>query len=523
MLAKLSSLVPSPVLRERMVRVGLLLVFAWLAGRYWHPYTGFTYFLQADTGMVERFVPALRDAPLHVHRQSASYDGGYYVQIAADPALDAPALEAALDDPGYRARRILLPAVAWLLGGGGAAGAAHAYAALNVALWFALAAVLWRIFPVGVSRATVAWASVLFGAGVLFSVRFALSDLPALLLAAAAGLAVERNRHALAAGFLGLAGLTRETAVLGLALLWHDGREAWKRPLRTAGLLALALVPLAAWLLYVRSTLGASSAGVRNLAWPLAGWLGRWQELAAGMASTGNPLLVLEGALEHVALTVQASYLVLRPRRECPWWRLGVATLALMLVLGPAVWGGFPNAASRVLLPLTLVFNIRAVRDGACWGWLLLGNLSLLAGVHALAQPAGSPHHLPMPSTWSSRHLLETDSRWMVAEWNSKHRWAWCDGDGGLTVSVWPARTPVRVELQVRGITPRDVQVVHAGQVVWSGPVGDRPQWITLPALPTVRGRLELELRSTAPPVQEGSANTARRLSFACFGARLTE
>ena len=107
-----------------------------------------------------------------------------------------------------RNARILLPALAWLLGGGAPADVAHAYAALNVALRFVLATLLWRIFPIGVPQATAAWTLVLFGAGVLFSVRFALSDLAALVLTAAAGLAVERNHHVLAAGFLGLAGLT---------------------------------------------------------------------------------------------------------------------------------------------------------------------------------------------------------------------------------------------------------------------------------------------------------------------------
>jgi hypothetical protein len=72
-------------------------------------------------------------------------------------------------------------------------------------------------------------------------------------------------------------------------------------------------------------------------------------------------------------------------------------------------------------------------------------------------------------------------------------------------------------------VTPRDVQVLHAGRVVWSGRVGDRPGWISLPALPVTRGRLDLELRSPEPARAEGVDNTARRIGLACFGARLAE
>jgi hypothetical protein len=81
----------------------------------------------------------------------------------------------------------------------------------------------------------------------------------------------------------------------------------------------------------------------------------------------------------------------------------------------------------------------------------------------------------------------------------------------------------VRVELQVRGVTPRELEVRQGGATVWRGQIGDRPQWIALPELPAERGRLQLELRSSAPSTAEGVANTARGISFACYGARLVE
>ena len=38
--------------------------------------------------------------------------------------------------------------------------------------------------------------------------------------------------------------------------------------------------------------------------------------------------------------------------------RVGVAYVVLMVVLGPDVWGGYPGAALRVVLPMTIAFNL---------------------------------------------------------------------------------------------------------------------------------------------------------------------
>lgn len=511
-----------------VIRFALLFAFAWLVGRQWHAYYGFTSFLQIDARMAGVAVPAVHHDRIYIHPEAGSYDGGYYAQIATDPGLTDPALRPAIDDLGYRARRILLSAVAWGLGAGDPVAVLRAYAWLNIGLWFGLAALLWRVFPVAEWRGTAAWAGVLFGAGVLLNVRLALTDLAALLFITEGVALVERGRSAWGAALLGVAGLARETALLGAAALvpgtgFRSRVSGFRFFLRIAAPCALVALPLGLWLLYVHHAVGGSSAGQRNLGWPLAGWWNRWSELWGSGETLGNPRLQWESALEHVALTVQVIYLAYRPRRECPWWRVGAAYAVLCICLGGAVWGGFPNATSRVLLPLTLAFNVRAVRDRARWGWLVLGNLSILAGFHGLQYPIGTPHELPAASSWSSRHLLITDARWSVAEWNSKHRWAWCAGDGGVTLRIWPRRAHAVVELELRGLTPRTIEVWHAGAVVWRGAVGDRPQWIKLPELPFADGRLDLELHSDTIATAEGADNTARSISFACFGARIAE
>jgi hypothetical protein len=50
-----------------------------------------------------------------------------------------------------------------------------------------------------------------------------------------------------------------------------------------------------------------------------------------------------------------------------------------MLIAHPVVWAGYPGAITRVVLPLTVGFNIllRAQQRGF-WIWFGLGNLHLL-------------------------------------------------------------------------------------------------------------------------------------------------
>lgn len=49
---------------HRLARVALLVFFGWLAGRYGHPYYGFTRFLQMDAEALAAALPELREAPI---------------------------------------------------------------------------------------------------------------------------------------------------------------------------------------------------------------------------------------------------------------------------------------------------------------------------------------------------------------------------------------------------------------------------------------------------------------------------
>jgi hypothetical protein len=494
------------------VRVGLIVFFAWLVGRHWHPYYGFTDLIQMDRESLATSLPELRTAPIYTY--PGGYDGHYYAQLAARPMADDPAL--AIDNIVYRGRRILLSWVAWAMAGGDSVAAVRTYAWLNLVVWGALAALAWRILPPSDWRSTVAWAGLLFSAGALHSVRLGLTDLLALLFVAAAGWLIERGRRGTAAALLGLGGLARETSLLAAAALWPRRGAPRADWIRVAGWAACAAVPLAAWLWHLRRTHGLVEPGLSNLNLPVSGWVGRWIELGRGFSGTDR-WTFFTALLVHVGLSVQLAYIILRHRWDDAWWRIGAAWGLLMLLIGSAVWEGYPGAAARVLLPLGLAFNILAVRQRASLGWLVAGNLSVVAGVFALWSV---PHDLNELSAGHCAHgsyIVHTDKQWYGVETGRGRAWAWCARQGALEIDCWPRRDAVApLRMQLKGFTPRPVEILQERRVIWKGEATTQVREIVLPAVNFVNGRARLEIRSATAPGRESDAG--RELGFAVYG-----
>jgi hypothetical protein len=505
---------------QRLGRGLLVLVFLWLAGRYWHPYYGFTKFIQFDASDAAVMLPELRAAPVYVHRNSGGYDGTAYAQMAVHPAVRAPALAAAIDNLPYRARRILLSWAAWILGAGDPVRTVHAYAALNVAVWLGLAWLLHRLFPPPGWRPFLAWTGVLFSAGALHSVRFALTDLAALTLLVAALRSAERARPTAVAGLLGAAGLVRETALLGAVALWP---EDWRKISgATLGRLVLAALPLGLWLLYLRAQGDPMAPGQGNFSWPLAAWAGKLAAAVTALRYEPETLLAVTTLLAFIAVTVQLVYVAVYPQPRSLWWRLGLVYGILLLCLGPAVWEGDPGAATRVLLPLALAFNVLAVRRAAGAPWLFAGNLAVFSGVFILWLVPADTRELASGRGGPGAYVVKTDERWYDAERGRSRVWAWCARAGAIELDFWPHTDgTVTVQLELRGITPRPLEIRQGGRLLWRGEIGARLQAIDLPALTLTQGRAQLELASPADPVREGPEATARRLGFAVYAVRV--
>jgi hypothetical protein len=495
-------------------------LFLLMAARFWHPYYGFTRFLQIDEAGGRRAISEMRSLPHFTYGAGNDYDGAAYAQIAFHPLLDSPELGAAIDSFPYRARRILGSALAWALAGGNPGRIADTYAALNIGVWLAFAWVLWRLLPVSDGRSWAAWAGLMFSAGALFSVRLALTDLLAVTVLAAALALAERRRPAAALGLVGISGLARETAVAGVVALWRGPWDSWRAWMKNAALLAAAAAPLLAWMAYVRWRAGPAALDLSSFSWPLSGFIGKWMETARNYpAQPGFAWLNTTTLLATVGLTAQAVYIVRRPQPASAWWRVGAAEVALMALLGSKAWEGQPGAVTRVLLPMGLAFSVLAVRQRASWAWLILGNLSVLSGILAMSHVPQGPAEISSGRSHGIAYSVRAGRGWYTYESTRSLTWSWAPGPAEITVLIRPAAdAPLHIRIQVRAATPRDVDIRQGDDLLWHGPVGTELQWIDFQTM-GAPAPLTLRIGSGAPPARV--PGDPRPLSLAVYDAKI--
>jgi hypothetical protein len=240
-------------------------VVGWALSR-WDARTGYTAMPRFGERFAERRIPQLAGHPI-APSAGDGYDGQWYAQLAVNPRVTDSTVIRALDKPAYRARRIAVPLLAHLLGGGAPWRTLQLFVLLHVAAWWALAAVLWRRLPLGDWRATAAWCGAVLGTGALDSLRMTLTDLPAVLGLVLAILAVEAHRTTLATVAMLLAGFTRELSLGGLLALQRGGDRPWGGwgIWWTRAAIAAPVVAWCGWLL-LRTPGAVGHEG--NIAWP---------------------------------------------------------------------------------------------------------------------------------------------------------------------------------------------------------------------------------------------------------------
>jgi len=514
-------LIPSPAARwtARCLGVAAVLFFAGLVARFWHPVWGLTAFVQLDRSYDAKKIEEFRTQPVYVFQDSGPYDGIAYSQIAYHPLLRAPELRGAVDNLAYRGRRILPPALAWVLAGGNPRRIIQVYVLLNVLAWLVLAALLWRLLAVEDFRSWLAWAGVLFSAGALASVRESLTDLIALTFLAGAMAALEARRPRQAFGWLAAAGLSRETLLAALAGLWTAPWLSWanvRRSLTTAA-------PLALWMLYVRRLLGPADPGWGNFTWPVAGLVEKWRASVADLAHPRIPLLAWTTLLATAGLTAQAVYLVIRPKFSDPWWRIGAVYVLILLGLGTAVWEGYPGAVQRVVLPLTLAFFILARRRKAALAWLLVGSLTACAGLPPLIDVPTDGREVTAARRGDDACIVRVGAGWHGREETRRHDWAWSDGSGPafLDITAWPqaART-WRLECFLRSPVPRTVVIRQDGAELWRGAVNNDRRPVTI-SFRAADGGARLEFSSDTPGRLENANPDARLIAFGLYDPKV--
>ena len=375
-----------PEVAPYLPHVAVASIVLWGVGQLYRPATGFTTLIVFGEDFKETELPALRDVPHHLEA-GIGYDGQFYAQIALDPLLRSEAIITAIDNGGYRGRRILLPWAAYALGLGQPWYVLQVFALLNVICWLILGVLLLRWLPARSIHATLAWMAVMLGEGLLASMRFSLVDGPSALLLALAVRAVEDNRPGMATAILAASGLARETNLIGSVVLVPE-RPTPRRWLTLIGRGLLVTVPLGLWTAYLWSLrFSTDLAGARNFDWPAVAYFEKWRVAVQAFELEGWTTYAKFSVFGLVGLTTQAVVLVCLRRWQSPWWRLGVAYVLLMVVIGPAVWEGHPGAIARVVIPMTVAFNVVLPRNRWFLPLWILGNLGVCYGFEVMELP----------------------------------------------------------------------------------------------------------------------------------------
>jgi hypothetical protein len=304
--------------------------------------------------------PALAAVP---RAGPAGYDGQYYASLATDPWLLDRATPRYLDNPHYRATRIGLPLLAWLVALGNPAAAAYTYLLLGWGLGL-LAIYLTAVWLAEDGRSP-GWALLLLpSAGFAAAMTRCTPDAAALGLVMAALWLHRRRRAAGAAAVLAAATLVRETSLLvAAAIAFAELRERRYRAAATA--FAAPLLAYAAWQGYLGLRLvGASSRGVGLLTLPFS-WVPR--KVAALLSGqVGDPALETLGfAALLVAFAALAAVLSRFPR-----WTAAHALYAMFAALAAVL--SFKvlveaYAYARVLIALPFLALLLASGETVRW------------------------------------------------------------------------------------------------------------------------------------------------------------
>ena len=473
------------VLLAYVVGVGLFIAaFA----RYYIPEKGFSYLISFGGKQAHRTVDELKNLDFYVQADSEGYDAQYYVQIAMHPDLRDPRLDEAVDSLPYRARRILIGWVSYVMGFGQPAGIMTAYVMQNALSWLLLAGILLRWFPPTSWSNLLRWSGVLFAFGMCVSVRNSLVDGPSLLLIAIGVMLYEKGKPWWSTAIFAISGLGKETNMLGAAALapWSDIKKVRRWPILLLRGVLVAL-PLALWLIYIDRVVGpAADMGVRNFDWPLMGYARKWQEVARELVDPDSWAMgvfycrPLWSVFMLVALTTQFLFLVFRPAIKQPWWRIGISFAILMLVLGDAVWEGYPGAGSRVLLPMQLVFNVLVPRGRAWLPVLILGNLTLLGAPSALQPPEGDGYQLNGPvsvlsSLEGGRFRVVYGEEWHELERYKERYWRWSRSSSEVVFfNPHPFALEADMKFILSSLEPKGITLSDGNDnELWSGQIID--------------------------------------------------
>jgi hypothetical protein len=498
-----------PPPRWAFALVGLA-AFAFLLRVYagvWTPEHGITQFLRVGQEFDDRGLEVFRATPKFIDPFPAhrwGFDGQLYAQMGLDPLLRDPQLHVALDHPPYRAQRILLSWLAWIVGLGQPFWILNAYAAMNLIFWIPFAWISGRLFAPHGWAGLAGFAAVLLTCGVIESMQAALTDLPSFTLILAA-LVVGGSAGA---GLLGLAALTRSTSLIGLVGL-AEFRPPWRDAIRkNIGRGLIATVPVGLWFLYVLWVFRGREVGFDggNLTMPFRGMMEKLGEFS--VTAVQGPIrwhrwwhelyknYHLHALLTIIAVVTQSIYIVLHRQWSNPLWRWGVVVVLYFSCISFLSWESH-FTITRHALPITLVFNLLlALRPTRAWLiWFVLGNCFVPFGVRYFYQMRDyQPPPPPIEFVVTSSTLAKVDkpiirvsyaANWSTQLWDGETTWRWAsDQTATLALHNGSGQTK-RIDLRFLARTriPRALQIQHGDVTVARVELSQARTAVTLPTI----------------------------------------
>jgi hypothetical protein len=153
----------------------------------------------------------------------------------------------------------------------------------------------------------------------------------------------------------------------------------------------LIALPLLIWADYLRSIYRSTIFAQTDQLMPGTGLYRSWKNVlfedvkASGLFSIQGVWLCL-----LISLAVQALYLIVRRNYAAPWWRIGIVYAVLMVLLDRSLADPLTGAITRVLLPMTVGFNVQLASEERWtrfWPWFAIGNLHLLGANAVMPLP----------------------------------------------------------------------------------------------------------------------------------------
>jgi hypothetical protein len=468
-----------------------LAAFAFLLRVYvgiWTPEHGITKFLRVGREFDDRGTKVFRETPKFIDPYPAhrwGFDGQLYAEMALDPLLLDPHLHIALDNPPYRAQRILLSWLAWILGLGKPFWILNAYAAINLIFWVWFAWLAGKLFSPHSWSGLAGYAAVLLTCGLIESMQASLTDLPSFTLILAAIMAGGVK----GAGLLALAALVRSTSLIGfvgLAQLTPPWHEALRKNIRLG---LIAVVPVTLWVAYVLWRFRGREVGFDggNLDLPFRGMMEKLGEFS--VTAFNGPIrwhrfffelyksYDLHALLTIISVVTQTIFIALHRQWRNPLWLWGAVVTVYFSCISFLSWESH-FTITRHALPMTLVFNlVLAMRPSKAWAiWFLLGNcfvpfgVRYFDGMREFHSPPPLPEFVIEAPASVPKNVLSAryGEGWSTQQWWPDSTWRWARGPRATIVLRNDSPRTVRADFKFisRSFHLRDFEVTLADKSV---------------------------------------------------------